>query len=413
MKRSGTHKRPIQVLLSLLLALFCIGSFSSCKKDVKKMNERVTLRRSDKIPYGTWYAFENLSHLFPDAKIEVNKTSPEQYNSWVSGFEDPAVKRPRSAYIIISPTVWMDENELQAIFSYVGRGNHVFISAIDFSNNLLDSLKLLPAFGSGFSHEDDSLTVSVVNPETVAKTYYTYPGIQLDNYLVKIDTNFTNVIGYNSAGRPNFVRFTYESGGSISIHFAPAALTNFFLLHKDNKSYYDNVISYLPKNIRLIRWDEYFRYHTPGSNNFSAFGWLLAQPGLAWAIMLLLTLFLLIYLFESKRKQRIIPTIVPPRNASLDFVKTIGRLYFQRRDNKNLTGKMIVHFLDHVRTRYNIHTSVLDDHFENRLAYKSGIEYGHVKDLMAYIRLVEARPMIDDETLMEFNRRLENFYKRS
>ena len=390
-----------------------LALLAACGGNEKKLNERVTLKRTDKIPYGTWYAFEELSHLFPDAKVEINKSSPKGYMSWISNFEDPSVTKPRSAYIVIAPTIWMDDEDIDAIFGYVGKGNHVFLSSIDFSTNLLDSLKLLPAHGSGYSNDADSLTVSVLNPKTSEKTSYTYPGTQLDNYLVTIDTAYTNIIGYNEIDRPNFVRFTYKSGGSITVHFAPMALTNFFLLHKDNKSYYDNVLSYLPEDVRLIKWDEYFRFNTPGSKKFSAFGWLLSQQGLAWALWLLLLLFLIIYLFESKRKQRIIPTILAPKNASLDFVKTIGRLYYQRRDNKNLAGKMIVHFLDHVRTKYNVNTSVLDENFEHRLAYKTGIEYSNVKDLMDYIKVVETRPMISDEALMEFNKRLENFYKLS
>lgn len=397
----------------MLMLVVTVVLFTACGSDETKLNERVTLKRTDKIPYGTWYAFEELKHLFPEAKVEINKTSPQKYLTWVSNFEDPTVTKPRSAYIVIAPTVWMDDEDIDAIFGYVGKGNHVFLSSIDFSTNFLDSLKLLPARGSGFANDMDSLTVSVLNPETTEKTSYTYPGRQLDNYLVSIDTSYTNILGYNHDGRPNFVRFTYKSGGSITVHFAPAALTNFFLLHKDNKTYYDNVLSYLPEDVRLIKWDEYFRFNTPGSNNFSAFGWLLNQPGLKWALMLLLLLFLIIYLFESKRKQRIIPTLVAPKNASLDFVKTIGRLYYQRRDNKNLASKMIVHFLDHIRTKYNVNTSVLDEPFEHRLAYKTGIEHARVKDLMDYIKLVEARPAISDESLMEFNKRLQNFYKLS
>lgn len=402
-------------MLRMLLLAACFALLGACGGNEKKLNERVTLKRTDKIPYGTWYAYEELKHLFPQAKSELNKRSPEHHNGWVSNFEDPTAVRPRSAYIVIAPTVWMEDEELDAILEYVGKGNHVFLSAIDFSTNLLDSLKLIPARGSGYANAGDSLTVSVLNPETSEKTQYTYPGKQLDNYLSRLDTNYTNILGYDYAGRPNFVRFTYKSGGSIAVHFAPTSLTNFFLLHKDNKSYYDNALSYLPEDVRLIEWDDYYRLKGPSSGKakFSAFQWLIKQPPLAIALWLLLLLFLIIYLFESKRKQRIIPTIVPPKNASLDFVKTIGRLYYQRRDNKNLVGKMIMHFLDHVRTKYNVNTSSLDEQFEHRLAYKTGIDAARVKELIEYIKVMEARPMISDEALMEFNKRLENFYKLS
>ena len=91
-----------------------------------------------------------------------------------------------------------------------------------------------------------------------------------------------------------------------------------------------------------------------------------------WAFWLLLLLFMLIYLIESKRKERMIPVIAPVRNTSLDFVRTIGRLYYQRKDNLNLANKMSVHFLGHVRSKYNLQTSFLDQEFTDRLTYKSG-----------------------------------------
>ena len=398
----------------LIVSVFMVFLVPSCSTNSKKLNKRVTLWKSDKIPYGSFYSYENLSHVFPDAIIEVNKLSPDRSAIAVSDYESGSdTEKERSTYIIISPTVWADDKELHALFRYVEEGNNVFISALSISDNLLDTLHLKTTYESGFDRDSDSLTVSIIKPITYDSLSYTYPGMQMDNTFSKMDSSITTILGYDDNGKANFVKFSYQGGGSLFIHLAPAAFTNFFLLHKDNKSYYDNALSYLPQNTKVVRWDEYFRNHRPGGNNFSAFGWLLKQSGLAWALWLLLLLFLIIYLFESKRKQRIIPLVVPLKNASLDFVKTIGRLYFQRGDNKNLVNKMTVHFLDHVRNRYNIPTSTLDNNFVNRLADKSGLEPQQIKDLVDHLELVQNRPLISDKILLEFNQRLEIFYKQS
>ena len=74
---------------------------------------------------------------------------------------------------------------------------------------------------------------------------------------------------------------------------------------------------------------------------------------------------------------------------------------------------MTVHFLDHVRNRYNIPTSTLDNNFVNRLADKSGFEPQQIKDLVDQLELVQNRPLISDKILLEFNQRLEIFYKQS
>lgn len=389
------------------------------------MNKRVTLWRNDKIPYGTWYAYNNVKSIFPKAEVILNKRSPDRYRIFSSRNAkaeavDTQYEGKRSAYIIISTQVYPDQNELQAMLQQVSNGETIFISALSFSEKLLDTLHLKTAFFSGYYNSDDSLTVSVQHPVSDESATYTYPGMQLDNYFEEIDSTITTVLGRNKDGQANFVKFTYEGGGAIYIHLAPAAFTNFFLLHKNNKSYLDNALSHLPNNTEVVRWDEYFRYSVNGDGNsdsansgFSALGWIMKQPPLAAALWLLLALLLLIYLFESKRKQRFIPVVARLKNSSLDFVKTIGRLYFQRKDNKDLAQKMTAHFMDHVRNRYNIKLSMHDTEFENRLAYKSGYDPAAIKNMLYYLKFTQDQPSISDEELLRLNHKLDNFYKHT
>src|SRR5260221_4004882 len=91
------------------------------------------------------------------------------------------------------------------------------------------------------------------------------------------------------------------------------------------------------------------------------FTFILSNRSLRWAFWLTLVLFLLIFLVESKRKQRAIAEIPKLRNASEDFVKTVGGLYFQQKNNQNLAIKMTHAFLENIRSDYNIPTSILDE----------------------------------------------------
>jgi len=348
---------------------------AGCTGKKKRLNNRVSLWRNDKIPYGTWYAFNELDYIFPDAEVVINKLSPDRYRSFstrnAKQYEDAAkYDDKKQVYVIINAQVLPDNNEVAALLNLVGEGKHIFISTMRVSSILLDSLRIKTEYGSAVYNLADSLTVSINHPVTNDSASFTYPGRALDNFISEMDSSITTILGEDEFGRANFVKFSYESGGSIYLHLAPAAFTNFFLLHKNNKAYYDNALSYLPNDIEVVRWDDYFRYHAYGEStggggdnakgDFSALSWIMGQRGLSAALWLLILLFLLLYLFESKRKQRIIPVIPPLNNASLDFVKTVGRLYFQRRDNKNLAQKMTAHFLDHVRGRYNIRTSVTE-----------------------------------------------------
>lgn len=386
---------------------------AGCGSNTKKLNERVSLWRNDKIPYGTFYAYENLSRIFPDASIEISKKSPDRSRGLnLSDLSDNYLpdKGP-SAHIIISPQVMPDEAELKALLNYVGEGNHIFISSFSIGSDLLDTLHL-EASNSGYYNSIDSLTVNITNPVTYDSISFTYPGKAYDNFFESFDTSITNIAGKDKEGEINYVKITYESGGSISVHLAPMAFTNFFLLHRNNKEYYDNALSYLPKDLELIKWDDYFRNRASGNNaGFSKLSPFLNDRILKWAFWLVVILFGFIYLFQSKRRQSIVPVIAPVKNASLDFVKTIGRLYFQRKDNKNLALKMSAHFLENVRNRYNLPTSVLNEDFENKLTYKSDYDKTAIHNIVYTIKTLPDQLSITDEELLAFNNKLEKFIK--
>lgn len=412
-------RSPLYILGCLIILVVFV---SGCNRS-KRLNERVTLWRKDKIPYGTYYARENLSRIFPDAVIYNHKISPDPYSKANLGSNSDQYEQEhtKTCYVIIAGKVMPDEKEIEGLFGLVQKGVHVFISSPTIDETLLDSLQLKASLYSGFFNNHDSLTVRVSDPVTLQESSYTYPGKAFDNYFSYIDSSITTVLGKDAQGKANFVKISYESGGAFYIHLAPMAFTNFFLLHKHNKSYYDQVLSWLPSDMAVVRWDDYFRNSTRGDGKdgdhvkgpFPAMRWLLSQPPLAWAWWLLLLLLLLIYLFESKRKQRVIPVIHPLKNASLDFVKTIGRMYFQRKDNKDLAHKMTVHFLGHVRTRYHIRSSAMDEEFVKRLAYKSGYDQQAVQALVYDLLYAQDAPTLSDHALLELNHKLETFYQHA
>ena len=396
MKEKFTYRLIVFSLLVVALA--------SCGNG---LNKRLTLWRNDKIPYGTYYAYNNLQYLFTHADIETNDQSPKTFYEHENS----------SAYIIIGHSVRPDENELKAILNHAIAGNHVFISAMDISENLLDSFKLkVSETYPDYFH--DSLTVSVLDPISDDSLKFTYPGARLDNYFTQMDSSVTNILGRSKNGYANFVKFTYQGGGTVMIHLAPGALTNFFLLHKQNKKYYDLVLSPIPDTVENVIWDDYYRHHMDGNDYgsksaFSKLATFLENDVLRWAFWLTILLFSIIYLFESKRKQRIIPSLKKLNNTSLDFVKTIGRLYYQRKDNKNLASKISTHFLGHVRTTYNMSTSQLDEDFANRLAFKSGYPVTLVKEVIGAIGKMEESYVITDEELLLFSDKIDTFINKA
>jgi hypothetical protein len=388
------------------LALLLLVTLASCNGfGDSRLNRRVTLWRQDKIPYGTYVAYESLPHLFPAADITVNHNAPSELHT----------REGKRAFIAIVPSMDPDPSEINALLNFVGQGNQVFLSSFRFGDSLLHTLGLRTGLRSSNYNGGDSLQLSIYNPSTSDSLSFAYPGQAYDNWITHLDTQYTTVLGRDSRGRPDMVRFNYKGGGALYLHFAPMAFTNFFLLHKNNKAYYDNALSYLPNTIQEVIWDDYYRYDH--SKNFSVLRYILNSRNpagdfsLRWVFWLLLLLFLLIYLFDSKRKQRVVPVIAPLRNSSLDFVKTIGRLYYQRRDNQDLALKMVTHFLDHVRTRYNLPVTVLDEDFVERLSHKTGVDKGTLQELVEYIKQLPAQRYVADGELLDLQRKIEALYK--
>jgi hypothetical protein len=131
------------------------------------------------------------------------------------------------------------------------------------------------------------------------------------------------------------------------------------------------------------------------------------------ALWVLIAVILAFVLQEMRRKQRIIPEMVKPGNDSLDFVKTVGRLYYEKGDNTDLSRKMSAYFLEHVRNKYKISTNKLDDDFILSLQRKTGYSETYIRELISFIKSLEDMPVVADDQLADFHRRLEEFYRES
>jgi len=363
----------------------------------------VSLWRLDKIPYGTRYAFENLSSVFPKADIRTGNQFPILFQS--ESAEDTA-----RALIIVSPLFAPEPDEMRSIIRFAASGNQVFISAFDIDDTVMTMLHQKQKTSLFFFQ--DSSDVSILNPNQNKWETFSYPGYDFDNYFDGMDSGYTSVLGRNSRGKANFIRIAYQHGGSIFIHLNPFEFTNFFLLHKHNKAYYDLAFSYLHRQTAVVEWSDYFRYRKR-QKSFSTLHFILSKRSLRWAFWLTILLFLLMLIVESKRKQRPVGEIQPLRNASEDFIKTVGRLYFQQKNNQNLFVKMVSAFLENIRSTYQLPTSELNEEFAVRLAFRSGKPVEETKQMIRLIYELRMKDDLSDRELMDLHQQINQFNKPS
>lgn len=223
-------------------------------------------------------------------------------------------------------------------------------------------------------------------------------------------------LGYMEPERTNFIKIPYGEGEFL-FHSNPIVFTNYHLLDEDAVAYASSVFSHLPEGD--IYWDEktkdyHFNFPEGGRNQQfmqSPLSYILSQQSLRWAWYLMLGLVLLFVLFRAKRKQRIIPIRAANTNTSLEFIQTIGRLYHQQQDHKNLTEKMMYLFKDFVRRRYGIRLKDRDEKTMKNLMIKSEISEKQVEEIFTRYSRMTRGEEVSESHLTNFYLALERFYK--
>jgi hypothetical protein len=118
-------------------------------------------------------------------------------------------------------------------------------------------------------------------------------------------------------------------------------------------------------------------------------------------------------LLEMKRRRNAIPFVQKPKNDSLDYVRTLGRLYYDQKDHLNLAQKATLVFLDHVRNHYHLFTNNLDADFVEALHLKSGYNKALLAQLISYVQFVQGNHTINEQQLAAYHQQLENFYQNT
>jgi hypothetical protein len=380
----------------------------------KPINWNLSYAKKDKIPFGTSALHDVLPALFPDQLINDEKLP--LYNSLSGrGFQN-------SNYIIINQSFEPDKLDSRELLNYVKRGNNAFIAANYFSGNFADTLKIntdnLFDIGTNFQNDsaaikniykpNDTTKINFVSPSLKSKKAFTYAKGIDNTYFTSFDTSKAIVLGTNATKKINFIKIKWGKG-QLFISTVPEVFTNYLFVNKDNYDYPYKALSYLP--VQQIFWDEYYKVGNVVNDN--PLRVLFNNPSLTAAYYLLLISVLLFMIVGIKRRQRIIPIIVPLRNTTLDFVDIVGTLYFQTGNHKNIADKKITYFLEYIRGAFQVKTNLYDDAFINRITSLSGIEREKVHDLFYYFADLSIKSAITQQELLKLNRMIEEFHKEN
>ncbi|WP_420146854.1 DUF4350 domain-containing protein [Spirosoma sp.] len=388
--------KPNKYLFILLATVMAYILFEYYRP--KPIDWKPTYQNTDKIPFGTQALYELLPDVMHQSAIQTVRLPV--YN-FLAETKLPA----RSNYVLICHDFEVHGQELSKLLSYVKRGNNVFISAYALSDTLGKVLGF-KADEKDPTKADTTLRQNFTNPQLRKVNGYNFFHDDGRNFLTIHKSNNVTVLGRNARNEPVFIRIQYGNG-QFFIHNLPLAFTNYYVLDTKTSDYAFKALSYLPT--LPTYWDEYQKQGRFDEDQQSIFRYIRSQPALNWAYYLVVFGLIFYAIFAGKRTQRVIPIMEPPKNTSLGFVKTVGRMYFQQGDHDNLVRKKILYFLAELRERYGLNTTVLDKEFTETLAHKSGVSSQEAAELILLLRNAQKSVSLSEFDLLTLNKAMEKF----
>lgn len=397
--------RKGNIIYLSILGLLLIGLGLADYHAPKPVDWTVRYSPNDSQPYDTFV----LAELLPDMleKQDMRQSNQTIYELIEEGAEDQYI-------FVLAQYFYSDPGELASLLGWVKAGGKALIVADDMDEGLLEKFGLKTV---NVAFETGPLDLgSMVNEDSILITWeegageFLYP---LDEFSVALDmieepevSANVRQMASNDRGFP--VAMDIEYGlGRLRLATVPMAFTNYFLLKTPNHAFPAGLLNgYL--NGEAFAWTHYYQFGRRESDN--PLRYLASQPALRWGYFVGLIGMVVFLLFQGKRKQRIIPILTPPSNDTVDFVTTVGRLYYERSNHTDLAKKKVVFWLEYLRNQYQLSVSELSSTNALRVASKSGKPIEDVKVLFNTAAAIQSSTSVSSAELTRLNKELEKFY---
>jgi len=382
------------IIASVLLLVYLVAQYNR----PQPVDWTQTLKNSDKIPFGTYVLYNRITDIFPGAKVRAYR---EPAYNVINDNGDQ-----QSVYIVICSNANINEYDYNKLLAYVKKGNDVFIASSNFGAYI--SKKLGIETNSDFFADREN-PIRFVNKNLDTTALYNIDKNVSNNYFSKFDTARAVVLGVNDDHKSNFIKYGIGKG-AIYLNANPLMFTNYTLLQAKGAAYAAIALSCL-KNTNNIFWDEYYTQGRVGEESLMRV--FLRNTELKSALYIAFFSLLIFVLYEVKRRQRIIPIIEPLNNSTVEFANVVGQVYYEQRNNLNIAQKKTTYFLEYIRTRYYLKTSMLNDEFVSMLSQKSGVDSALVQVLIAQFITIRNNEQVSDKELISLNQNIEQFYIQS
>jgi len=421
------RRRNILIVLALLLAGVAIGVLVWGNLQ-PSYNWQENYYASNRGPYGTHVIEGLLQDYFPG----------EEYQQLEGPLREqlPIDSSGGSNYVAIGTTQYLDSADVEHLLEFAASGNRVFLANRDFPFKLMFEVYVEACAGApweGYAAMlDSSVKLNLTHPDLnfSKPREYQYPTPDGNEYY---EWEYMEAVYFCAAGDGflplgtinddyyNFARLSYGEG-LLYIHSTPLAFTNIQLLEEARLAYADRVFSHLREG--PIYWDAYTKLPVAARSaddvdrdlslsQDSPLQYILSQPPLRYAWYTLLLAAFLYLTFRTRRRQRIVPVREQNRNTSLEFVKTIGRLYFLQNDHKRLAEEKMSLFRQEVRRRYQLNLREAPEEMVDELAERAEVSRELISKIFLISRNIRSSSYVSENTLIQFYQQIEAFYQQA
>lgn len=363
----------------------------------KPVDWKITFDYRHKAPYGCFVMNDLFHALFSDSIVYNNE----------SVYDNDLIKKAAGRnLVIITGQFDPDDAESGSLFDFVGKGNTAFISAQDIPDDFLDTLGLSVRSGTMDQplFKQANVRLNFYNPVLKKDSGYVFRPVMMPSYFNVKKSFQGKLLGYDSLGRVNYVACRWEKG-TFLIHTRPLVFTNLQLLYGD-PDYASAALSYLPDQPLII--DRYFKPYRMINRSPTRF--ILSEAPLRAAFYLILFVMLVYMILGSKRKQRTIPVIEPLKNTSVEFIQTVGRLYFKSENHTSIAQKKTIYFREFLRERYFISDISEEEDVIALIVAKTGVNETLVRKMVKRILYFEHQDNVSKALLMAYYHDMEEFY---
>lgn len=424
MNKSGKIILIVTVVVGFLLLIYYFG-FAKKEEVFVTDDWSENYKPESKSPFGTYMLKELLDTVGMFGNfLEIEKKLKDQ-------LEDNDTVN--DIYFFVGKQNFMDEDDADFLYDFIGNGNTAimicdyfpveFLEVITFdgSMTMIEPAKFDSLETFRFNHtslKNSRLnSLAIYNNETTERYWAYFDITKFDMY----DEDSLSVLGTNDEGLPNFIKITYGDG-LIYLHSTPYLFTNLSLMKKQGFEYAERIFKHVPPG--RMQWDKYnlqFHYDNNSSDEDGDGGveerksilqFIMDNPPLIWATLILLIGALLYAIYKGKRLQKVIPANELKENTSLGYITTLSSLYLQENKHQKLVRLKEKTFLNFIADHYYIITKEPDKKFFEKVAMKSQIEIAKIEEIFTLFRKLEMHQTVEDEELILLHQKIEYFYKK-